>query len=346
MALRDFPTRHPWWWTCICFLVGWLPTWIQSVWGLWSNNPLGPIVVNWLTKMEIPTFSAYWLTIPSGLAMFGWLAYELRRSRRTIATTPAEKDLSISEWVNHETYFVWVAACLWVNIRPVPRIDENSPAYPMLQKIKAALETEKISSMWGGTGMTARVSRTELIKLADFYNEKPKFLFPEDSKESVQKFQEKLRHQAFLNRLAMTGKASVFPHENPNEQSFRHGFNKATFNRNPTREAAALRLAQLRDEGVVIRNDASRLLFTADLEAWVSKVNEWMGEVIEALKPMSVPDSEWFATLHTVPPSQVPIPNLRLGGQEDRALFVSIFRQHDYRLARLDALLKKHEVGA
>ena len=31
--------------------------------------------------MNITDFSAYWLTVPSGLVMFGWLIYELRRSR-------------------------------------------------------------------------------------------------------------------------------------------------------------------------------------------------------------------------------------------------------------------------
>lgn len=43
---------------------------------------------------------------------------------------------------------------------------------------------------------------------------------------------------------------------------------------------------------------------------------------------------------------RVPIPNIRLNGSTDRKRFEAAFRQHDYRLVRLDGLLQKYGVGA
>jgi hypothetical protein len=71
-----------------------------------------------------------------------------------------------------------------------------------------------------------------------------------------------------------------------------------------------------------------------------------MKEVIETIKPVSHADAEWFATLGEVPSARVSIPNLRLGGEADRMIFVKTFREHDFRLKRLDDLLLKHGVGA
>jgi hypothetical protein len=131
------------------------------------------------------------------------------------------------------------------------------------------------------------------------------------------------------------------------EAEFATAFNRTLFESNKSnKDAAILRLTQLRGEGVVIRNDANSLLFTSDLDAWVRRVTGWMNEVIEALRSVSVAESEWFATLDAVPGARVPIPNVRLGGEADRAMFVSIFCQHDYRLVRLERLLHKHGIGA
>lgn len=130
------------------------------------------------------------------------------------------------------------------------------------------------------------------------------------------------------------------------QDDFEKGFNRAAFAQSATKDEATLRLTQLRSEGVVIRNKSNELLTTSHLNVWMSEVNEWMDEVVNALKPVSGHDSVWFATLGEVPAARVPIPNLRLGGKDDRELFTHIFRQHDYRLARLDNLLKKYGVGA
>ncbi|HYT15830.1 MAG TPA: hypothetical protein VEL80_05530 [Burkholderiales bacterium] len=86
-------------------------------------------------------------------------------------------DFNVAEWVNHPTYFVWAAACLWKGVKPVPKIDENHPAYPALQFIKGALDTGLIESLTGAANMSARVRREELIKLASIRSERPQFLF-------------------------------------------------------------------------------------------------------------------------------------------------------------------------
>lgn len=112
------------------------------------------------------------------------------------------------------------------------------------------------------------------------------------------------------------------------------------------RNAALLLLTRLRADGVKLRNEPPEYLFPEDFDAWAATIAGWMNEVIEALKPISLTDAEWFATLDTVPAARVPIPNIRLGTKEDRARFESVFRQHDYRLARLDRLLGKYGVGA
>ena len=129
------------------------------------------------------------------------------------------------------------------------------------------------------------------------------------------------------------------------EEAFVRGFNHAASHTVSTKEAALL-LAQLRTEGVGIRNSASKLCYTSDLDGWSHKVTEWMNDVIETLKSVSSADSEWFATLDAVPPARVPAPRIRLGGDADRMMFLSMYDQHDFRLVRLEKLLKKYGVAA
>ena len=85
--------------------------------------------------------------------------------------------VDLMPWRNQTAYFVWVAACLWIDMKPVGVIDLKSRAYPVLNKIKSALATGLIKSIDGGTDMKARVSSDELRKLALHYKESPRFLF-------------------------------------------------------------------------------------------------------------------------------------------------------------------------
>jgi hypothetical protein len=92
--------------------------------------------------------------------------------------SPQSSDaLNLEEWLGHPNYFVWVAACLWIGRKPDPTIDQNHPAYPTLQMIKGHLQANTIKSLYGDTGMKAKVAREELIKLATIRQERPDFLF-------------------------------------------------------------------------------------------------------------------------------------------------------------------------
>lgn len=112
------------------------------------------------------------------------------------------------------------------------------------------------------------------------------------------------------------------------------------------RQVALETLTALRERGVVMRNKLPTFMTDARLQAWIESTRTWMSEVSAALGQVNNADGQWFLTLDTVPPARVPMPNIRLGGQDQRATFESHFRQHDYRLARLDGLLQKYGVGA
>jgi len=86
-------------------------------------------------------------------------------------------------------------------------------------------------------------------------------------------------------------------------------------------------------------------LFPDDLSAWIAKLTAWTNEVLDAAKKINRAEAEWFATLDAVPPPRVQIPNPRLGSKEDRAVYISAFAQHDFRLAKLEKFLVKHGVG-
>jgi hypothetical protein len=87
-------------------------------------------------------------------------------------------------------------------------------------------------------------------------------------------------------------------------------------------------------------------MFTSDLDRWSAEIAKWMHTVAETIKTIDAADAEWFLTLGEVPAARVQIPNLRLGGDADRTMFTKSFREHDFRLARLDRLLAKYGVGA
>ncbi len=88
------------------------------------------------------------------------------------------ESLDLTRWVEHGSYFVWVAACLWSNQKPWPNIPADSPSYPMLQKLKGAIQTGQINVLSGDGGMTSRVSHEELVRYANTIGERPAFLFP------------------------------------------------------------------------------------------------------------------------------------------------------------------------
>src|SRR5690348_11231215 len=60
--------RHPLLATGFSLIVGAAPQWVGSVWGLFSSEPLVPLLI----RQGVPhfSFSAWWITAPIGLLMF------------------------------------------------------------------------------------------------------------------------------------------------------------------------------------------------------------------------------------------------------------------------------------
>ena len=90
---------------------------------------------------------------------------------------PASRE-EIQSWSQHDSYYVFAASCLWKGLKPVKNIPPESPAYEPMQFIKSQLESRFIESMYQGTGMMARVTKQDLIKIANKVGARPKFLFP------------------------------------------------------------------------------------------------------------------------------------------------------------------------
>jgi hypothetical protein len=103
--------------------------------------------------------------------------------------------------------------------------------------------------------------------------------------------------------------------------------------------AVRLRLAQLRTEGVVIRNRVSEV--TPDMDAaWIAQTESWNTRLIQVIKRHDRPDAEWFRTLDIVP-----LPRIILAPTDRPDLFHH-YAMHDRRLERLDQLIQKYGGGA
>jgi hypothetical protein len=125
------------------------------------------------------------------------------------------------------------------------------------------------------------------------------------------------------------------------DAEFEAGYNKAMFKSNTSnRDAVVLRLAQLRTEGVVIRNKAAGVE-DGNVEEWIRNANAWMLEVIKTIGQISAADSEYFRTLDIVPPARVQVP-MKLKNAAYAPLFIFRYNAHDLRLVRLDELFRKY----
>ncbi|MEK7459234.1 MAG: hypothetical protein AAB663_02395 [Patescibacteria group bacterium] len=153
--------------------------------------------------------------------------------------------------------------------------------------------------------------------------------------------EDRLSHKQRLRELELLTEQSATRQA---DDDLKFGFAKATFQRSPSRENALLLLTQLRRKGVAIRNDASGIQFTGQLDGWASRVDAWRQEAIKALAAIDRADSDWFAILDIVPPARVPL-HVRLTGEFDAHSLQSLYGQLDCRLDRLDRLLRKYGVG-
>jgi hypothetical protein len=102
-------------------------------------------------------------------------------------------------------------------------------------------------------------------------------------------------------------------------------------------ENVRLRLAQLRNLGVGIRNEASNgVLMAAQWPQWWDKTVAWNAEVIETIKRISPADAEWFSVMDIMQPARVGLP---IHESVDAGNVVGAFQLHDERLVRLGQLI-------
>ncbi len=101
-------------------------------------------------------------------------------------------------------------------------------------------------------------------------------------------------------------------------------------------EEARWKMTRLRKTGVAIR-DQGRELVPSTLDSWIGLVREWQEDAIEAIEIYSLGDAEWFAERDEIPAPRVAA-NIVSPKHE------SHFREHDYRLVRLDKLLEEYDV--
>jgi len=151
-------------------------------------------VSKWIAKLtpppdwaKAPQIDTVWTVSFAVFAVLAFARYLSAMVRRPLsaparrATTAVAQPFNVAEWTNQPNYFVWAAACLWADQQPVSKIDARHPAYPTLQMIEGYLEDGTIKSIDGGMTMNARVATTELLKVAELRNERPKFLYPHDA---------------------------------------------------------------------------------------------------------------------------------------------------------------------
>jgi hypothetical protein len=93
-------------------------------------------------------------------------------------------------------------------------------------------------------------------------------------------------------------------------------------------------LAQLRASGVIIRNEGQDLS-SQMLKQWIGAVREWRDEVIDVIAKYDSADSEQFKILDAVP-----LP--RVSFQAINEKHAKHFREHDYRLVKLDSLIETY----
>ena len=103
--------------------------------------------------------------------------------------------------------------------------------------------------------------------------------------------------------------------------------------------SARLTLANLRTDGVKIRNAGQNLKDKDEAIAWIAETGEWMQRTIAAIETVDEADAEWFATLDAVPPPRV---QLYFPAKHHEGAHLKAFREHDFRLHKLEQLIERY----
>jgi hypothetical protein len=101
---------------------------------------------------------------------------------------------------------------------------------------------------------------------------------------------------------------------------------------------ARVRIAELRHEGVRIRNDALGGITDGSLWTdWEARALAWNQEVISEMEKISKSDAVWFSVLDIVPSPRI-WPSAFPEGWEPQ--FLKLFREHDFRVRRLGEMIR------
>jgi len=95
-----------------------------------------------------------------------------------------------------------------------------------------------------------------------------------------------------------------------------------------------MRLADLRTEGVVLRNRGETI--RVGISEWITECMDWTRRVVETIAIISPADAAWFNILDAVPAPRVPIKD------SYNPVQLKAYREHDFYLAKLERLLEKY----
>jgi hypothetical protein len=93
---------------------------------------------------------------------------------------------------------------------------------------------------------------------------------------------------------------------------------------------ARVEIAQLRAEGVKLRNEGCAIGTDEGWQTWKKAVEDWEKKVITARKQISEAHPIWFGTLDVVVPARIKVEKYGLGHPGDHE---KLFREHDLRSA-------------
>jgi hypothetical protein len=103
-------------------------------------------------------------------------------------------------------------------------------------------------------------------------------------------------------------------------------------------EAARTRWAELRAEGVALRNEGKDGLFDDSLwEKWRLNTVIWNTEVLNAIRSVNDADATWFSILDVVPSPRLPMDGIFRSESDELH-----YAMHDFRLVKLEGLILKH----
>lgn len=142
--------------------------WVTSTWGKVLSTVAVTSLVGALTSIPI-----FWIVVGAavvGACIMGALAAN-EYIQRAYQRPP-----NYEQWAGHDSYSMWVAACLWADQEPYRSIYPGTRAYPSLQRLKAAARAGHLKTVTGDETMNAEVTRSALLDYASSRTVRPHFL--------------------------------------------------------------------------------------------------------------------------------------------------------------------------